>query len=163
MKKTLAIVMATLLLIPALATAQKGGVELTSRAEVEVVRKNEKGEEVLRRISAAKANVAPGDTVIYTITYVNNGDQPATNVDINNPVPEHMLYLDKSAEGAETRIDFSVDKGRSYGPIARLTVRTDAGKEKPATPADITHIRWTLKKPLPAGGKGSVSYRAKVK
>ena len=28
---------------------------------------------------------------------------------------------------------------------------------------DITGLRWTIEKPLQPGGKGSVSYRAKVK
>ena len=29
--------------------------------------------------------------------------------------------------------------------------------------SEYTHIRWTLKKPIGKGGKGSVSFRAKVK
>lgn len=164
MKKTLALLITTFLLTASLATAkQGGGVELISRAEVEVAQKNDKGETVLKRTDAAKANVVPGDTVIYTINYVNNGDKPATGVAIDNPVPENMLYVDKSAEGTGTRIDFSVNKGKSYGPLATLKITTKAGREKPATAADISSVRWTLEKPLPAGGKGSVSYRAKVK
>ena len=154
----------TLLLSPVLATAQqKNGVELISVAEVEVMQKNEKNELVAKRVEAAKANVAPGDTVIFTITCVNNGDKPAADIVINNPVPEYMTYIDKSAEGAGSRIDFSIDQGKSYGQIAQLKVKTAAGKEKPATPADVTTVRWTLDKPLPTGAKKSVSYRAKVK
>lgn len=164
MKKTLALFITAFLLTASLAAAkQGGGIELISRAEVEVTQKNDKGETVLRRTDAAKANVVPGDTVIYTIDYVNRADKPATGVVIDNPVPENMRYVDKSAEGTGTRIDFSVNKGKSYGPLATLKITTSAGREKPATAADITSVRWTLEKPLPAGGKGSVSYRAKVK
>jgi len=163
MKRILAVLMAGILLIPALAAAEKGGVELTSRAEVEVVQKNVKGENVLQRVEASKTNVAPGDTVIYTITFVNNGDQPATGVTVNNPVPEHMLYLDKSAEGKGTSIDFSADNGKTYGALGKLIIKTASGKEKPASAADITNVRWTMEKPLAPGSKGSVSYRAKVK
>ena len=164
MKRVIAVLVASLLLTPAVVTAQQGGgVELISRAEVEVIQKNETGESVKKRVEASKANVVPGDTVIYTVAYSNNGNQPATNVIINNPVPEHMLYLDNSAEGAGTRIDFSTDKGKSYGPLAALKVTNKAGRERPARAEDITNLRWTIEKPLAPGGKGTVSYRAKLK
>jgi uncharacterized repeat protein (TIGR01451 family) len=163
-KRIIAVLMAALMMTPALVTAQQGGgVELISRAEVEVMQKNEKGVDIPKRVNVDKANVVPGDTVIYTITYTNNGEKPATNVAINNPVPENMLYVDKSAEGTGTRIVFSVDNGKSYSPLASLKVRNKAGKERPARPDDITNLKWTLEKPLEPGGKGTVSYKAKVK
>jgi len=164
MKLSVAILSMALLLTPVLAAAQqKGGVELTSTAEVEVVEKSEIGETVTKLIAADKANVLPGDTVIFTIIYVNTGGQPATGVVINNPVPEHMEYVDKSAEGAGTGITFSVDKGKVFGLQAALKIIGKDGKERPARAADITNVRWSLDKPLAAGDKGSVSYRAKVK
>lgn len=164
MKKLITAMLMAFLLLPALAPAQqKGGIKLTSRAEVEVEKKGPTGEKLLVRVEASKTNVVPGDTVIYSNDYVNNGDQPADNIVINNPIPEHMVYVDKSAEGAGARIDFSADKGKTYGPVAKLIIRTAAGKERPARPTDVTNVRWILEKPLPAGGKGTVSYRAKVK
>jgi len=164
MKKIAASLMAALLLTATVAAAKPGGgVELISLAEVEVVQKNDAGQEVLKRVEASKANVAPGDTVIFTVNYVNNGDQAATDVAVNNPVPQHMTYVDNSAEGKDAAIDFSVDNGKTYGQIANLKSRTAAGKERPAAPADVTTIRWILKRPLQAGAKGSVSYKAKVK
>ncbi len=164
MKKLFTAMLMALLLIPALSPAQqKETVALTSRAEVEVEKKGPTGEKLLVRVEASKANVTPGDTVIYSNDYVNNGDQPADNIVINNPIPEHMVYVDKSAEGVGTKIDFSVDKGKTYGTLAKLIIRTAAGRERPARPTDVTNVRWTLEKPLPAGGKGTVSYRSKVK
>ncbi len=164
MKSILAILMTALLLAPAVVTAKPGGgIELISRAEVEVVQKNEKGEDALKRVNADKANVVPGDTVIYTVSYVNNGDKPATNVAINNPVPENMLYVDKSAEGVGTRIEFSIDNGKSYSPLASLKVTNKAGRERPARADDITTVKWTIEKSLEPGAKGSVSFKAKVK
>ncbi len=164
MKRVIAVLLATLLLAPAvLIAAPGGGVELISRAEVEVMQQNEKGESVKKRIEAAKRNVAPGDTVIYTISYANNGNKPASDVAINNPVPEHMLYVDKSVEGIGTRIEFSIDKGKSYGQLGSLKIKNKAGRERPARGDDITNLRWTIEKPLEPGSKGSVSFRAKVK
>jgi uncharacterized repeat protein (TIGR01451 family) len=164
MTRIAAILMAALLLIPGVVAAKPGGgVELISLVEVEVSQKNELGKEVTKRVAADKANVAPGDTVIYTITYSNNGDQPATDIAIKNPIPENMLYVDKSAEGAGARIEFSIDNGKSFSPFAALIVKNKEGRERPARANDITTVRWTLEKPLQPGTTGSVSYRAKVK
>lgn len=143
--------------------ADKGTVELRSTAEVEVTVKNDKGEKEVKRIDAAKADVVPGDVVIFTTYFTNNDKKPASDVVINNPMPEHMLYVDGSAEGAGTKIEFSVDKGKSFGTQDKLKTKGADGKERPAGPSDYTSIRWTLTGPLAPGGKGSVSFRAKVK
>lgn len=143
--------------------ADKGAIELKSVAEVEVTIKNDKGEKEVKRVEAAKANVVPGDAVIFTTYYSNNGKEPASDIVINNPMPEHMLYVDGTAEGSGTKIEFSVDKGKNFGAPDKLKVKGEDGKERPAGPSDYTHIRWTLSKPLAPGGKGSVSFRAKVK
>lgn len=160
-KKMLA-VLSLLLLVPVQAMAA-GGVELKTVAEVEVTVKNAQGKEELRRVEAALANVAPGDAVIFSTSYENLGDQPATDVVITNPMPEHMLYVGGSAEGRGTRIELSVDNGKTFAPEGRLKVKDAAGKERPATAADYTHIRWTIEGSLAKGAKGGVSFRAKVK
>jgi uncharacterized repeat protein (TIGR01451 family) len=36
---------------------------------------------------------SPGDVVLYTITLVNSGDRPATNVVLKDPIPEHVTYV----------------------------------------------------------------------
>jgi len=140
---------------------QSGRVELTLVAEQERQVITDKGEKELKRVPAAK--VVPGDEVIYSIHYVNKGKEAADSVVIDNPVPEHMLYTQGSAAGADTAITFSVDKGKTYHPPSKLTVTGADGKERPATAADYTHIRWTLQKPLVPGGKGLVSFRARLK
>lgn len=140
-----------------------GGIELRSVAEVEISAFNSKGEKEIRRVEAAKANVVPGDAVIFTTVYTYLGEKPATNIVINNPVPEHMLYVDGSAEGKNTRIEFSVDQGKTFAAANRLKVRDAKGKERLATAADYTHIRWTMDHALERGANGSVSFRARVK
>jgi uncharacterized repeat protein (TIGR01451 family) len=153
-----------LALFPLMAWGQHtGAIDLTSVAEVEILQKNEKGKEELKRVEAAKANVAPGDTVIFTVRYVNKDDKPAADVVINNPVPTHTAYVEKSAEGAGARIDFSVDNGKTYAPLDKLKVKGADGKDRIAMASEYTHIRWTLEKPIAKGGKGRVSFRAKVK
>ncbi len=145
---------------PALAAQ---GIELKSTAEVEITVTGVNGEKELKRINASQANVVPGETVIFTTHYVNHGEQPATAVVITNPVPEHMIYLEKSAEGKGTDITFSIDQGKSFAAEAQLKVKDAEGKEREATVADYTHIRWTVEGALARGAIGSVSFRAKVK
>lgn len=153
-----------LVLLCSTAMAQsKGSIELKSVAEVEVKVKNEKGETEVRRVDAAKANVLPGDAVVFTTYYSNIGSKPATGVVITNPVPDGMAYLDATAEGKGTRIEFSLDKGKSYGLPETLKVKDRKGKERKARAEEYTHIKWTLGGSLEPGGKGSVSFRAKVK
>jgi uncharacterized repeat protein (TIGR01451 family) len=164
MKKTAVVMMMALLLAPAMVRAQqKGGIELISVAEVEVTKTNAQGQKHVERIEAAKANVVPGDTVIFTNYYTNTGKEPATGAVIKNPVPGHMVYVDKSAEGKGAKIDFSADKGKTFAAAGQLKIKDTSGKERTASAADYTNIRWTFEKTLEKGAKGSVSFRANVK
>ncbi len=166
MRERLLGMVVTLLLIaapmPALAQ-QKSAIELTSVAEVEVVGKTVQGEKEVTRTEASMAKVVPGDVVIFTTRYVNTSNKPVNNVTIMNPVPEHMSYVDKTAEGKGARIDYSVDNGKTYAAPDKLMFRDAAGKTRPALAPDYTHIRWVLTAPLAPGGAGSVSFRARLK
>ena len=164
MTKKLLATLSLLLLVALPASAvEKKGIELKSTAEVDIIVKNDKGVNEVVRVAAADTNVAPGDTVIFTTSYEYQGEKPATNVIINNPLPEHMLYLDNTAEGKGTRIDFSVDQGQTFAAANQLKIKDAEGKEQPASAADYTHIRWTIEGALQNGAKGSVSFKAKVK
>lgn len=164
LKKMGITVLFTLLLLPAAVRAQqKGSIELKSTAEIDVTETNAKGMKETRQVEVSKAKVLPGDVVTFTTTYTNRGNKPAEQVIITNPVPEHMDYLAGSAEGKGMKIDFSVDKGKTYNSPENLVVIDPQGKTRTAVPADYTHIRWSLEKPLPAGGTGSVSFRAKLR
>lgn len=164
MQNKILVVVTLALLIPASAwTQQKGAIELKSIAEVEVTEKNDKGEKVVKRVDVSKAVKAPGDIVIFTTRYTNTGNKPATNIVITNPVPEHMIYMDRSAEGGNTRIEYSVDGGKTYGMPEKLNVKNADRTVRNATAADYTHIRWTVIKPFTGGGTDTVSFRARIK
>lgn len=162
-KKVLTVLCMLMLLSFQAKAADKAPIELKSVAEIEVMIKNDKGEREVRRVEAVKANVTPGDAVIFTTYYSNNGKETASDIVINNQMPEHMLYIDGTAEGIGTKIEFSVDNGMSFGTSDKLKIKGKDGKERRAGPSDYTHIRWTQSNPLPPGGKGSISFRAKVK
>ena len=158
------LVLAFIVVPPLIAfAADPGSIELRSSAEVEIEIVNEKGEKELKRGGAEEAEVYPGDEVIFTTHYKHVGKKPADNVVITNPVPKHMIYTGRSAEGKGTEILFSIDGGKTYDKPSKLKVRTMDGKERVASPSDYTHIRWSFKADLKQGEEGSVTFRAKLK
>jgi uncharacterized repeat protein (TIGR01451 family) len=160
---SMVVVVFVLVLQPLAARAQQGDIVVTSIAEVEVKEKTAQGNVEVKRVEASKTNVAPGDTVLFTTRYINKGKKAATGVVVTNPVPEHMAYLDKSAEGKGTKIDFSIDSGKSYATAEKLQIKGKDGKVRPALAGDYTHIRWTVSSPLAPGAGGSVSFSARIK
>jgi len=102
--------------------------------------------------------VTPGDRVIFVLTYRNGGSQPATGFVINNPLPAAVSY--EGSEGAQPIV--SVDGGKSWGALAALKIAQPDGSTRPATSADVTHLRWTFAAIAP-GQTGKLSFRGVVK
>lgn len=109
----------------------------------------------------------PGDTIVYTITYTNNSNEPVTNAEINDPIPDGTAYIPDSAKGEGTEITFSIDKGKTFHKPTLLYYEVGAGSKKKekkvASPDLYTNIRWTIAKPLPPKASGSVSFNVLVK
>jgi len=141
-----------------LAGAAYADVELNAAALTEVTTTNAAGQEVTTLVPAGK--VVPGDEVIYTITFANRGTEPAGDVVITNPIPEHMVFtkVEESPSGAS--ISISADGGTRYDAPRNLTVTDAKGQQRPAKASDFTHVRWTFQEPLDPGAEGSVSFRA---
>ncbi|MBI4843746.1 MAG: DUF11 domain-containing protein [Nitrospirae bacterium] len=142
--------------------ADKDGIELKAVSEVDMIIKNEQGKEEVIRVAAAEAEVKPGDTVIFTTYYSNKGKETASDIVINNPMPENMLYIGGSASGKDTVITFSIDKGKTYNTPDKLKVTGKDGKERTAEPSEYTNIRWAMKKDIKPGEEGFVVFKAKV-
>jgi uncharacterized repeat protein (TIGR01451 family) len=136
-------------------------VSLRSEVLREVEEVNDKGEKETRLIPAPSA--MPGEVLIFRIVYTNEGGDAAENVQLTNPVPEHMVYEEGSAKGEGATVTFSVDGGLTYDVPAVLTVVDENGKTRPAEPADYTHIQWKIGEPVPPGREGVVSFRARLR
>jgi uncharacterized repeat protein (TIGR01451 family) len=110
-------------------------------------------------------SVSPGDVVEYVLTFRNEGDAPATDANVDDAIPKGTVYLANSAAGEGAEVTFSSDGGKTFAPAVKLTYefRGPAGavEKRVATPAEYTHVRWTLKK-VPPGGTGKVSFRVRV-
>lgn len=131
---------------------------MAAEKEVTVV---EGGKQVLKRMPAQSS--APGETLIYTLSYKNVGDEKAVEVKLDNPLPAGTRYVADSATGANTQISFSVD-GKTFAKPEQLVVESSKGgkKEKTkASAADYAAIRWTIAEVSP-GQSGQVSFRAQV-
>lgn len=159
-RHTVAAVLLAALVASPVAMAQ-GKLELTTESLQEVTVKGKDGKPQKKVVPAAM--VVPGTEVIYRIRYRNTGANPADKVVIDNPLPKEMTYLGGSAEGRGARFEVSVDGGASFGNLLSLRVTGADGNPRPAQPADVTHLRWTLAAAVPAGQEGSVSYRAVLK
>ena len=154
--------MVLVLATPIAGWAQPNGhIELISAAEIEKEVFNTEGKKEVKRLPATK--VVPGSEVIFTTTYKNVSKEKADQAVITNPVPEYMVYSENSALGTGTEITFSIDNGKSFNIPAKLFVFDAAGRKFPARPKDYTHIRLEIRKPLPSGARGEVSFRAILK
>ncbi len=163
MKRSILLVSIILFLVAAvgIAAAQDQPIKITSSALVEKTVVNEKGEKELVRMPATK--VLPGEEVVFVNTYRNEGIAPADNVVINNAIPEHMVYVGESATGENTAVTYSVDGGKTFGPLLELTVTEADGATRPAASLDVTNIRWTRTAPLPPGAEAQVEFIARLK
>ena len=94
-----------------------------------------------------------GEIITYRINYANRGDEVATDVVIENPIPKDTLFVLGSASGQNALVELSADGGERY------LVISDSINQNPG---QLTHVRWTVKSINP-GTSGSVQYQVKVK
>ena len=144
----------------AVETAGDTAVEIKITAEIEVTVKTADGREEVKRMPAAK--VTPGTAVIYTLNAKNTSTAPVADVVMTDPIPAEMEYVDGSGSAPDARLTFSVDGGKSFAAKEALRVKGEDGAMRAAVPADFTHIRWQLEKPLAPGEVRAVSFRARV-
>ena len=104
------------------------------------------------------SQVFPGDRVVYVLSYHNAGAASATNFAVTDAIPSHVSF----EESPDATALVSVDGGKSWGHLATLKVSSPNG-ERAARPEDVTHIRWSLSAPIPAGADGKLSFRGTVK
>ena len=140
------IIIVTVFALTAL-TPASAGVEASQTVQKVAVTQLENGETVENLIAAEK--VAPGETVVYTLNYVNSPDTTSENVVLVMPVPDQDCYVRGSING------------ESLMTRGRLTTR-EGDEVRVATSDEITHIRWTLESLEPAA-TGAVSYRGILK
>ncbi|WP_421854559.1 hypothetical protein [Novosphingobium sp.] len=102
--------------------------------------------------------VIPGDHLLFTTRYHNEGAQPVTNFVVTNPLPSAVVLSSEAVAGTEV----SVDGGKTWGQLGSLKVAGSDGNARVATTADVTHVRWTIPAIAP-GASGEVQYHGIVR
>ncbi|MBT8136380.1 MAG: DUF11 domain-containing protein, partial [Gammaproteobacteria bacterium] len=136
-------------------------VHVQTVAQTEEIIVNERGETATRLVPVT--TVVPGDEVIYTITFTNQGEADASSVTITDPVPQEMRYVEGSAFAGGADIRFSVDGGQTFGTAEELMVVAADGSARAARAEDYTHIRWSMRNPLKPGSRGYARFRAQLR
>jgi uncharacterized repeat protein (TIGR01451 family) len=76
--------------------------------------------------SVDKATAAPGETLVYTLTYQNTGNGPATGVTITDLVPAHTAFVSASVSATQTAgtVDWAIgDVAAGVSGSVTLTVQ----------------------------------------
>ena len=139
---------------------EQGHLNVMTTVQKEEVTVNDAGEAETSLVPVE--TVIPGDRVIYTITFQNIGDEPAGDVVITNPIADSLTYVDGSAFGPGTEIQFSIDGGNSFANRDALTI-AENGAVRPAEAKDFTHIRWVMQQQLAVGAQGMARFSAVLK
>lgn len=150
-----------LLITPVLAVADPDlKINMVAEREITVI---EDGQEVTRRVPTLE--IESGAVLYFTLRIVNEGDETATNVVVDNPIPEETTYVDGSAGGPNSEIMFSIDNGESYGKSDELMyefTRFSGDKEmRKARPEMYTDIRWVVQD-VPPGATGELFFQVEV-
>jgi len=137
------------------AQAAQSTVKITSEVHELIEVLDEQGKPQQKIIAADE--ITPGDHILFTTRFINQGDKASDNVMITNPIPKHTRYLEGSAKGEHFTITFSVD-GNVWADAKTLKIRQKDGKYRAATAADYTHIRWKYNRALKPSEKKSISF-----
>ncbi len=154
--KAVILLVVTLVAAPAFAD----GISLTTKVEKRLLVPSAEGEMQERFVPPSK--VVPGDIVAYTISAKNDSAEPAEQVVITDPVPEHMQYVEGSAADNGARVLFSVDGGFRFDVAENLSVTTEDGFVRPATAGDYTHIRWVFADAIAPSAERAVRFFAQL-
>ena len=90
--------------------------------------------------------LSAGDELHYTIRVRNPGNGVVTNVQVVKRMPDGVQYIDGSAVGPACDVAYSADGGQTF------TVKAPA--------EGFTHLRWSLRRPLPPGATALLRFRA---
>jgi uncharacterized repeat protein (TIGR01451 family) len=130
-------------------------VELRTQLIAEVRETLSSQDRPLYRMVPAK-RLRQGEVVYYTVRITNPTPVFANNVLVSQRVPDNTIYMEGSASGPGTEVEFSVDGGVTFGRPESLKL----GDGTRAPPERYTHIRWRLKNPLAPGAVALARFQA---
>jgi len=109
--------------------------------------------------------VLPGDVVQYQLRFTNQGQGDVRGVVFTNPVPAGLRYVDRSAgaDRQDVAVEYSTDGGKTYAATPMVTEVVDGKRvQRPATPEQYTHVRWTVQGSIAPGATVTAEFRAEL-
>lgn len=140
------------------AAAQGNGSPITLSGDVKAVKTVTDADGKERTELVDPATIIPGDRLVFGTDYANKGAEAVSNFVVTNPLPAPV----RLAPDADPALDVSVDGGKSWGVLATLSMTNPDGTTRPATYADVTHVRWVLASIAP-GASGRLTYPAIIR
>ena len=148
----------------------KPDVKLKLSVERKILQKDSQGKEKVtwEKLPENNAVVQPGDVLRYQITGLNQGNAPAKNLTVTQPVPIGTVYLLESVTLPEVKgakVTYSIDGGKTFTTQPLVTVTLFDGQEKnqPAPAELYTHIRWNFGELLTPKTSVAATYQVKVR
>jgi uncharacterized repeat protein (TIGR01451 family) len=109
--------------------------------------------------------VLPGDVLQYQLRFTNQGQGDVRGVVFTNPVPAGLRYVDRSAgaDRQDVAVEYSTDGGKTYAATPMVTEVVDGKRvQRPATPEQYTHVRWTVQGSIAPGATVTAEFRAEL-
>ena len=126
---------------------QRGCQEMSAGPDIKIrstvakeITVTENGQKVTKLAPVSLGAVASSSRLYFTLTITNEGDEVATNVVVDNPIPPGTVYAIGSITGEQSVVTCSIDNGVSF----------HAENEQLAKPGRCTDIRWVVGDILPA-------------
>jgi uncharacterized repeat protein (TIGR01451 family) len=109
--------------------------------------------------------VMPGDVLQYQLRFTNQRPGDVRGVVFTNPVPAGLRYVDGSAgaDRQDVAVEYSADGGKTFAASPTVT-EVVAGRrvQKPAAPAQYTHVRWTVRGSIAPGAAVTAEFRVEL-
>jgi len=109
--------------------------------------------------------VMPGDVLQYQLRFTNQRQGDVRGVVFTNPVPAGLRYVDGSAgaDRQDVTVEYSADGGKTFAAPPMVT-EVVAGRrvQKPASPEQYTHVRWTVQGSIAPGATVTAEFRAEL-
>jgi uncharacterized repeat protein (TIGR01451 family) len=159
-------------LIPGTAIAQnpqvKRQVQLNLAAAKKIVQQTSDGkQQVSWQPLQGNVTVQPGDVIRYTVTGANQGDRPANNLVVTQPIPRQTAYILNSSNtiNVTATVTYSIDNGKTFVAKPTVQVKLADGKveTRPAPAEAYTHVRWKFTNAIAAKSTASAAYQVRVK
>ena len=141
-------------------------VKLEMGVEKQIITLDAEGKEQTEWVTLeGEAAVQPGNVLRYSVVSSNDGEVPAKNLSITQPIPAEMTYVIGSEKGAAATTTYSIDNGETFvaEPMVEVTLPDGTVEMQPAPAEAYTHVKWDFSEDIDTSVAVNVSHEVTVK